>query len=164
VLDELGDAPLVVELVSALLLLALVPYGDANSLIEKSLLAQTLGEFVKAEDGLGEDFRVRFESYLGAALSGLSGLLQFCGRDAALVLLLVGLTLAPDFKSQPFGKKVDAGDAHAVQTAGDFVSVGIEFPAGVQLGHNDFRRALLLALVIVHGDAATVINDCNRIV
>ena len=37
------------------------------------------------------------------------------------------------------GECVDAGDAHAVEAAGDFVGVFVKFSPGVQHGHDDFE-------------------------
>src|SRR5262245_22911797 len=46
------------------------------------------------------------------------------------------LAVAPDGELEPAGQRVDDGHADAVQSAGDFVGVLVEFPAGVQLGHD----------------------------
>ena len=44
-----------------------------------------------------------------------------------------------------------------MQSAGDLVGVLIEFPAGVQLGHDDLGRRHAFALVDVGRDAAAVV-------
>ena len=53
-----------------------------------------------------------------------------------------------------------------MQSAGNFVAVGIELAAGVQLGHHDLRGGNLLAfdVHVVHGNAAAVVDDRDRIV
>src|SRR5439155_15862111 len=43
--------------------------------------------------------------------------------------------------------------------AGDLVGVLVEFPAGVQLGHDHFGRGNAFAFVDVGGDAAAVVGD-----
>ena len=85
-------------------------------------------------------------------------------RNAAHVLLLVRLAVAPDLQMQRLGKKVDAGNADAVQSAGNLVSVRIKLAAGVQLGHHDFRRRLFLFLHLVDRNAAAVVDDRDRVV
>ena len=65
---------------------------------------------------------------------------------------------------QLFGERVDAAHADAVQAAGNFVAVGIELAAGVQLGHDDLRRRDAFFFVHIDRDAAAVIDDRNRIV
>ena len=74
-LDELGDAALVIELVRLFWLFAFVLDRDADALVEKGLLAQPLGKFVKTELVVVENLRVRLEGDLCAALSRLAGLL-----------------------------------------------------------------------------------------
>src|SRR2546423_13067095 len=101
-LDELRDSAFVVELVRAFRLLALVAYGYTNAFVEKGFFPEPLGEFVEAELGRVENLCVRFEGNLRAAFSCLPGLFQLYDRDSALVLLLVGLPVAPDFQAKCF--------------------------------------------------------------
>ena len=119
------------------MLFALILDRDANAFIEKSLFAQAFGQFVETELDRVEDLRVRFKSDLGAPLFCLARLLQIAGPDATFELLLVGLTVPPDFDVERLGKKIDHGNADAVQAAGNLVSVRIELAAGMQLGHHD---------------------------
>src|SRR6202034_1941830 len=51
----------------------------------------------------------------------------------------------------------DDGDADAVQPARHLVGILVEFPAGVELGHDDFGGGNALALVNVDGNAAAVV-------
>ena len=62
------------------------------------------------------------------------------------------------------GKGIHNGDADAVQTAGNFVSLATEFAAGVQNGEHDLDRGNLLLGMLVHGDAATVVIARDGIV
>ena len=59
---------------------------------------------------------------------------------------------------QRFRKRVHAADADAVQAARDFVGIGIELAAGMQLGHHHFGRGDAFFLVNVDGDAAAVVD------
>ena len=79
-LDELGDAALVVKLVRALRLFAFILDRDANAFVQKGLFAQALGKFVKTKNGVIKNLRVRLEGDLRAALPRLAGLLQTARR------------------------------------------------------------------------------------
>src|SRR5207248_4658075 len=72
--------------------------------------------------------------------------------------------VAMNLQLQPFGEKVDDGNADAVQAAGDFVRVVVELTAGMQLGHDDLGRGTVLFLVQIDGDAAAVVFDGHRVV
>ena len=96
---------------------------------------------------------IRLEGDLGAGLlAGLAGLRAAalgerpCGTPAPRCSLV-----APDFELQQFRKRVHAAHAHAVQAARNFVAVGIELAAGVQLGHHDLRRRDAFFLCISTG-------------
>ena len=84
--------------------------------------------------------------------------------NAAGVGLLPDFAVAPDLQLQPIGKRVDDGNAHAVQAAGNFVGVAIEFAAGVQDGHDHFGGGLFFGGVHVHGNAAAVVDDGDAVV
>ena len=72
VLDKLGNAAFVVELVRTLGLFALILDGDANAFVEKRFLAQPLRKLVEAESRVIENLRVGLERDLGPASSCLS--------------------------------------------------------------------------------------------
>ena len=63
-----------------------------------------------------------------------------------------------------FGKGVHTGNAHAVQTAGDFVGIFIELPAGVQNGHNHFQGRLFQFFVHIRRDTTPIVPNGDRIV
>ena len=80
------------------------------------------------------------------------------------VRLLPDFAIAPNFEFQPVGERVHDGDADAVQSAGNFVGVAVEFSAGVQHGHYDFGGGLFLRGVHVHGNAAAVVHHGDAVV
>src|SRR5260370_1355440 len=88
--------------------------------------------------------------------------------DVPALALFVGLppnaAVARNFELQPIGKSVDDGDADAVQTAGHFVGVAVEFSPGVENGENDFRGGTLFRGVHVDGNAAAVVDHGDGIV
>jgi hypothetical protein len=66
-----------------------------------------------------------------------------CLKQAVLHKALAELhgmhfAVAADRQAQHLGQRVDAGNAHAVQTAGHLVTVLVEFATGVQFGERDF--------------------------
>ena len=74
-------------------------------------------------------------------LPGFAGFLEQSHGDAALIFLFERAAVAPDFKLQQFRQCVDAvSHADAVQAAGNFVGIGVELAAGMQLGHHHLRR------------------------
>ena len=87
---------------------------------------------------------------------------------AVLKAQKVGVSVAVHLELEPGGECVHAGDAHAVQTAGNLVAVVIELAAGVQFGEGDFgSRALGFVLVVEldgGGNAAAVVHDAHGVV
>ena len=74
------------------------------------------------------------------------------------------LAVAPDPQRQPARKRVDDGNADAVQPARHFVGILIEFSAGVQLGHDDLRRRDTLLAMNIRRNPAPVVGDGDRTV
>ncbi len=168
-LDELGDAAVVLEL-GALGLAglgiggALVGERDEQALVEEGQLAQALRQRVVVVLGDGEDFSVGQEVDLGAALLGGAGLLQL-GRGLALgVALLPHRAVAPDLEFEQMAERVDAGDADAVQSAGNLVGRAVELAARVQHGHDHLRggQALAVHIHLVDRNAAAVVDYSDR--
>src|SRR3954465_13213068 len=87
-------------------------------------------------------------------------------RPPVAKLDLVPLPVTPDREAQPLGERVHHRYADAVQATRYLVRVGVEFAAGVQLGHDDLGgRALGLVVVLdTGGDAAAVVDDRDRVV
>ena len=145
------------------LAVALVVDGDGDAAVQEGELAQALRQRVEAVLGGLEDLRIGLEGDLGAALLGRAGDFQRLDRIAAVIALLVDLAVAPDFQVERLRQRVHHRDADAVQTAGDLVAVVVELAAGVQHGHHDLSGRAP-ALVLIHGDAAAVVDDGHRVV
>jgi len=127
-----------------------------------------------------EDVGVGQEMHLGAALVGRAG--HAHGRDlhaphlleqavlhhAARKLQRMHLAVAAHRQVQPFGQRVHARDAHAVQAARDLVAVLVELAARVQLGERDLGGAAPGLVLVVHlhpgRDAAPVVGHADRVV
>ena len=106
------------------------------------------------------------EVNFGAALLAGAGFLQLAGGLALGIGLLPGKSVAPDFQIELFAERVHAGNADAVQSAGNFVGRRVEFSAGMQLGHHHLRGGNFFAVDVhrVHGNAAAVVDDRDGVV
>src|SRR5271165_5950575 len=162
VLHEFGDAAGEAEF--GFLAAALVIERDFQAFVEEGEFAEALRERVIAVDGLTENFGIGVKSDFGAGLARLAGSFELRSGHALFVGLFPDFAFAPDFQVEPVGKRVDDGDADAVQAAGNFVGVAIEFSAGVQDGHDDFGGGLFFGGVHVHGNAAAVVNHSDAVV
>jgi hypothetical protein len=69
-------------------------------------------------------------------------------------------SVARDFDHKIVGQRVDHGHADAVQAAGGLVDLAVELAAGVQHGHDHFKRGLAGKLrMVFHRDAAAIVGD-----
>ena len=71
---------------------------------------------------------------------------------------------AADLDFHPLGEGIDAGDADAVESAGDLVVGAVELAAGVERGEDDFERGAVLRGVHIDGNAAAFVLDGERAV
>ena len=70
----------------------------------------------------------------------------------------------PNAQKKPRRQRVDDRDADAMQAAGHLVGILVEFPAGVQLGHDDLGRRHAFLVVNAGWNAAPVVGDRDRAV
>jgi hypothetical protein len=79
--------------------------------------------------------------------------------EAHVILFAV----APDGEVEPLGERVDDGNADAVEATGHLVGIVVrrvlELTAGVELGHDDFRRGNAFLGMDAGRDAAAIILD-----
>src|SRR5690606_26972145 len=132
--------------------------------VEEGELSQSLRQRLEVQLPVAEDLRIGFEADLGPCPVGLADHLERGLGNTAGVALAVDLPPAGDLQLQVFGKRVGAGDAHAVQTAGDLVGGVVEFPAGVQHGHHHLGGGSPLGGMDVGGDAPAVVRHGDRVV
>ena len=69
--------------------------------------------------------------------------------------------IAPDAELQRRRQRIDNGNAHTVQAAGNLVGVLIEFTASVQLSHDHFGGGYTL-FVHVHRNTTAIVSDGDR--
>ena len=163
IFDESLDAALVAQLLTLFDRMAHVGQHNGDARIEKREFAQPVFQRGEVELGHGEGFFGRQEGHFGAApVVGRADNGERGDRLAIVELHEVLMAVAPDREFEPARKRIDHRYADAVQAAGDFVGVLVEFSAGVELGHDDFSRGYAFALVHVGGDAAAVVAHGAR--
>src|SRR5580765_7199986 len=108
---------------------ALIHKRNFQTFVQESVFAKTCGQRVVTISRFFEDGRVGVESYFGASFAGLASLLQLGSGLAFFVRLLPNRAVPLNFQFQPIRKRVHYRNADPVQTAGNFVSVAIEFSA-----------------------------------
>jgi len=126
VLDEFRDAAVVLEfnglgLAGFRIRGALVGERDEQALVQEDKFTQALRQRIEVIFGYGEDALVGQEVNFGSALLGRARFFQLAGRLAFGIGLFPGKTIAPNFQIKFFAQCVYAGNADAVQSAGNFV-------------------------------------------
>ena len=107
---------------------------------------------------LAENLRVGIERHDGAAPVHRADVLQLADGLAALEAHLVAVAVARDVDFHPFRQRIHHRRADAMQAAGRVIDLAAELSAGMQRGHDDFERRLVLELGMrVDRDAAAVV-------
>ena len=142
-----------------------IDQGDLESLVQEGHLAETsLQGQVVIDRGLPEDLGIGPKRDRRSRMGGRADLVELLLRLAVIERNLVLLAIATHLNDDARGKRVDDRDADAVKTAGDLVTATAELTAGMKDGQNDFDRRDLLFGMLVHGNAATVVNDGDGVV
>jgi hypothetical protein len=77
----------------------------------------------------------------------------------------VAALVARHIDFHPFGKRIDHRGTDAMQTAAGFVCFAVKFAAGMQGGHDHFKRRLVLEFRVgIDGDAAAIVAHGQNIV
>ena len=161
--DELAYAAGVVHRVLLLQPGALVLRGDAQTRVQKRLLAHTGVQGVIVEFRDLEHLRVGVEAHHGAGAVGAADYRHALGYLAAGELHLIDLPVLVNADLQPVGERVDHAGADAVQSAGDLVSAAAELAAGVEHGVHDLQSRLAGLLLYVDGYASAVVGDADDV-
>ena len=120
---------------------------DFDSSVQERQFAHTVGEDIPLIDRFGENRVVRPElnectvlTLLPIAYGFLLGDDMYRSERFAFgIILAVDSTAAIDLDMHLGGKCVDATNAHAVQTAGNLVTILVELTSCVEYGHNDLQ-------------------------
>ena len=165
ILDEFPDAALVFHLDPLRLRMAEVLQHDLHAGIEEGEFPQAILEDLEGVVEVREGRGGGEETDLGAGLApGVAHDLEVLDGIAAFEAGVMFLAVAPDAQIQPVGKRVDHGNADAVQAARDLVGVLVELPARMQLGHDDLGRRDAFFLVDADGNAAAIVADRDAVI
>ncbi len=158
IFDEGLDAAFVAQLLALLDGMAHVGEHDGDAGIEESELAQPVLQRGEVELRHGEGLLRRQERHLGAALiAGGADDGQRRDRLAVGKFHEMFLAVAPDRQPEPARQRIDHRNADAMQSAGDLVGILVEFPAGMELRHDDFGGGNAFAFMDVGRNAAAVV-------
>ena len=159
------EAAFVVEVLALGLGVAQVGQHDVHARVEEGELAQAMLDRRIVELDHGEGFGRGRERDLGAALRPAvdkrRGPHDLQRRDHVAMGEFDEMLepVAPDAQDEPRRQGVDHRHADAMQAAGNLVGVLVEFPAGVQLGHDDLGRRDAFLVVDAGRNAAPVVGD-----
>lgn len=143
---------------------ALVGQFDVHAVVQERKFADAFGKDVEAVFDVAEGFRTGEEAHGRAFFIGIADNVQRLFGFAAHEADEVFFAVAVDGQRYPVGQRVDDGHAHAVQAAGDFVAVVVEFTARVQYGHDDFGGGASFFRVDAGGHTAPVVGDADGMV
>ena len=130
----------------------------STPLLRKESSRIRLARGVEAVFDVAEGFAAGEETYGCAFFVGIANNLQRLFGFAAYEADEVFFAVAVDGQRYPVGQRVDDGYAHAVQAAGNFVAVVVEFAACVQYGHDDFGGGASFFRVDAGGHTAPVVG------
>src|SRR6266404_6891225 len=142
----------------------LVRERDFQAFVQEGEFAKALRQRVKAIARLIEDGRIRMKCDFRSSFARLARLFQLGGGLALFVGLFPNAAVARDFEFEPVGKRVNDGDANAVQSARNFIRFAVKFYTGVQNSEHNFRGWALFGSVHVDGNAAAIVDHGDRIV
>jgi hypothetical protein len=113
-----------------------------------------------------EEFRIRPEAHRGAGVALAYAAHHFkLGRDLSVLEAdVVFLAVALDPGLELLRQGIDHGDAHAVQSAGDFIVLVAEFSAGMQAREDQLDAGYFFLGMDVHRHAAAIIGHRQGIV
>ena len=145
---------------------ALVGERDQQALVQERQLAQALRQRVIVVFQHSENFAVRNEVNLGAALLGRARLFQLGDGHTLRVALLKHRTIAPNLQVELMAQRIHARDADAVQSAGNLVGGAVELAAGMQDCHHYLgcRYALAVQVHLVDRNASAIVDDGDGVV
>ena len=142
----------------------LVSKGNGNALIQKGQLANTQTQGFIAVFRFRKNTGIRFKMHRCAGSIAFALNIQLFRGMSLLKLNAVALAAAAYFYFHMLAQCVNAGNAHAVQAAGNLIAAVAEFAAGVQHRHNDLDGRLLFLFHFIHRNAAAIINDRNAVI
>ncbi len=130
---------------------------DADAGIEVCQFAHAARHHIPLEGCRGEDGGIGPELLARAPLGGLAHGLHGIEGLALLILLLIDMAVTVDLRKHVRGQGIDTTHAHSMQTTRHLVRVLVELTASVEHSHHDLQGTLVQLLVLIDGDAASVV-------
>ena len=143
---------------------AFIDQFDADTVIQKRQFTDAFGQNIEVVFHQPECFFAGEKLHFGAFFVGVTHHFERRHGFAALEFDNMLFAVAVDGEPQPVGQGIHHRHAHAVQAAGDFVAVVVEFAARMQDGHNHFGCRAAFFGVDIGGNAAAVILNGDGIV
>ena len=158
VLDEVDDAPRVLERLGNHFFGTLIAEADLEALREERHFSQPADHgLCGVLRGLLKDVRVCPERHLGAGPLHLLDLPELRGGDAVLEVLSPQIAVAHHLDMGTNGEGVHDGNAHTVKTSGHLIGLGVELSPGVQGGHHRGDGSFPGLLVLGDRDTSAVV-------
>lgn len=157
--DEGLEATVIHQFLTPDVRMTLVGQHDADAGIQEGEFAQAMLEPGELEFDVRKGLFARREGHLRPGVAaGVARHFERPVGNAVGEAHFVDLARTANLELQRHGKGVDDRNADAVQTAGDLVGILVEFPAGMKLRHDDFRRRDALFPVNVGRYTAAVVG------
>ena len=77
------------------------------------------------------------------------------------IFLFPDFAIAMNFCPEIIGKGIHAGNTYAMQTSGDFITLLVELPSGMQYGKNHLQSRFVFTNVQLCWNPATIIHDSH---
>ena len=139
------------------LLFAAVGELDTDFLVQEGQFLQTARQNVILVFGHIENAVIGGEGDFRSAVVGRAVLFHRVEGLSVCKLLHIMLTVTVNIGTEVFGKGIDAGYTHAMQTARDLVGILVELTARMQHSKNDLQSGTVLLFVHIGRNTTTVI-------
>ena len=165
IFNKRADTALVAEVIfNNIFRVTAVGQRNCKTCVKESGLTQmALKRFIVIDRCFLKNLRVRLELDESSRFVRIADYVEVACNVTSCKALAVDMTVLGNLNLKPFGKGVNNGRAHAVQTAGNLVAAATELSAGVQYGQNNGNGRKSLLLVDTDGYTAAVIADGDNV-
>ncbi len=137
----------------------IVAEHDPQAFVEEGLDLEALRDEVRGETRVVENGRIRGERDGGSGAPTGSDRFDRAERLAPPVFLDPLGPISTHAGLEARGQRIHHGCAHPMEPAGRGIRLGVELPAGMQLGEDHLERGTPVFRVLVHRDAPAVVGD-----
>ena len=166
ILHKFADTTLIVERSLLPRLHSLICQSDPKTLGQKSCLPKSLFQSIKIIIQCLKDGTVRHEGYLcsGPVRITVTDHLQSILRIAALISLLVNLSLMENLYFQIIRQSIDDRSANSVKTSGHLISPSAELAAGVKDRKHNLNSRLACLFIDPDGNSTAIVYNRDGII